>query len=563
MILGALSLWKKLNPQPTEWETGDFCFLPSGQKAYKMRANGRNAQDGFVRIFGYFARPDGEDDCPAVLLLPDVLTTEKELFELFDYYLSRGYAVFAPDYKGKQDGKKDYTEYPPSLAYANYQSDEQLLHVGESAENTCWFEWTYVALYGLEFLKSRTGITSVGIVGVKVGGEIGWKASLSSDASCFIAVNAVGWTTYRDTDKFSELAETNMSDERHRYIAGIESQSYAPFVACPVLMLCSLREKDCDYDRAYDTFSRLANKEGSAIFFSTDSGACIGPSGLKDMDLFLEKYLKGREIYIPDPLSLTVEDLEDGALSVCATGGEDGIVEKAGIYYSETGKETDSHFRYWQRIAVAEGKALEGGELKTTVMPYAGADYVFIYAYAKYLNGFKIVSRIAGKRREQPSRQGVPSRMLYSEKQSGGFCIEDFGSYAHGGIFLESFATPKSVEGYGGIKGAYSVGGIRTYKISSPQFMAGKGALLEFDAYARSDVKILSSVDVANGDGENKKYVAEATVRAGGKWKRVIFSPADYKDETGAMLPEFSIGKALSFDVEEDEEFLITNLHWL
>lgn len=91
-------------------------------------------------------------------------------------------------------------------------------------------------------------------------------------------------------------------------------QSYAPFVKCPVLMLCALRDDAFDYDRAYDTYSRIGFPDGSAIAYSSDSGSCIGPHALVDMDLFLERNLKGREIYIPKPLNISLKS-EDGALS--------------------------------------------------------------------------------------------------------------------------------------------------------------------------------------------------------------------------------------------------------
>ena len=130
---------------------------------------------------------------------------------------------------------------------------------------------------------------------------------LSPDVNCGVAVNAVGGRAYRNIGKFADNAEINMSDERHRYIAGIESQSWAPFVKCPVLMLCALRDGGCDYDRAYDTFSRIGAPDGCAITYSADSGSCIGPDALGDLDLFLERNLKGREIYIPKPLGISLK----------------------------------------------------------------------------------------------------------------------------------------------------------------------------------------------------------------------------------------------------------------
>lgn len=63
----------------------------------------------------------------------------------------------------KQDGfpsgeKAEYTIYPEEIAYANFDvSGAPARLEGESVENSAWFEWAYVALYSLEYLKSRRG----------------------------------------------------------------------------------------------------------------------------------------------------------------------------------------------------------------------------------------------------------------------------------------------------------------------------------------------------------------------------------------------------------------------
>lgn len=90
-------------------------------------------------------------------------------------------------------------------------------------------------------------------------------------------------------------------------------------------MLCAFRDAAFDYDRAYDTYSRIGCTDGSAIVYSADSGSCIGPNALKDLDLFLEKHLKGREIYIPKALNISLA-FEDGTLRADVEYDEGGIL---------------------------------------------------------------------------------------------------------------------------------------------------------------------------------------------------------------------------------------------
>jgi thymidylate synthase len=71
---------------------------------------------------------------------------------------------------------------------------------------------------------------------------------------------------------------------------------------------------------------------------------------------------------------------------------------------------------------------------------------------------------------------------------------------------LEREALPKIYHGYGDIGGAYSLGGIRTYKISSPRYLPPENALLQFNVYAPETQEIKISVEVANVENKDQSY---------------------------------------------------------
>lgn len=567
-ILSAVSLWKKFD---TELALNVVQMDEISENDAKVRYaaveyDGHAAEDGRVRIRALFARPVGEGAVPAVLLLDDA--GKKPDRELVSYFAEKGYAVLAPDYSGQKTDEEDETAtvYPPSLSYANYAQAGGLYSLEErgSAEKCCWFEWTYAALYSIEYLRSRKDITNIGILGVRLGGEAAWKAMLSPHIQCGVTVNAAGWLSYRGSHRFGERAAVNLTDDKHRYIAGVESQSYAPFVKCPVLMLCACNDYGFDYDRAYDTYSRIGGEEeneNKAIVYSSDSGSCIGPQGLHNLDLFLEKYLKGRAIYIPSALGITVTADEDG-LFVTATGDEDGLIEEMGIFYAETGANTKSVFREW--LCVHKDCAVKNFKTSCQIKPFAGAEYAYVYAYAKYINGFKTVSKIVGKALTAKDKE-VKSRVIFAGEAVDTFSVADHKDYSIGGIFLEKEAVPVIKKGYGDIPGAYSVGGIKTYKISAPKYVADEGAKLKFDVYSEKADKVCVSVDITGEEGSAERYSCTFNVKGGGKWKRIILSPNDFKNEMlGRPLKSFSCGSALVFDgVEEENEVLVTNVLWL
>ena len=568
MILSAVALWKKFDTSsplnPSEW--GETKDEKTNGRYCHVTYSGNAVADGSVRIYAQFGKPAKEGKFPAVLLLPDVgKPLDRELVE---YFVAKGYAVLMPDYTGKtvKDAENTMrTVYPPSLRYAGYDVLQGFAEFGDfPPEQTCWFQWVSVALYSIEYLKSRGDISSIGVVGVRTGGEIAWKVMLSPDVRCGVPINAAGWTSSAGIAKFGDDKDINMSAQRHAYIAGVESQSYAPFVKCPVLMLCALRDARYDVDRAYDTFSRVGYKEGNAITYSPDSGSCIGPRALEDLNLFLEKNLKGREIYIPDGLNVSLKE-EGGQLIVNVEGDEEGLLEEVGVFYAEADVHTKSAYREWQQIYRAEGRSVKDGKFSCSVKPYAGATAAFAYAYARYINGFQITSRITAKKFPQADATAIKNRMLYAGDGLDCFGVFDFEEYSLSGIFLEGEALPKIVKGYGGISGAYSVGGIKTYKISSPQFIPEENALLEFDVHFKKDGELFVSVDTANVAEGFVRYTCVQPVKGGGKWKRIVLRAADFKNEETAMaLPSFADGKSLSFVCEEeDTEFAVTNIIWL
>ena len=124
---------------------------------------------------------------------------------------------------------------------------------------------------------------------------------------------------------------------------------------------------------------------------------------------------------------------------------------------------------------------------------------------------------------------------------------------------------PKTTEGYGGIKGAFSVGGIKTYKISSPRYVPDENAFLEFDGYVPTDADLYVTIEVGEVGHEIERYTCYVELKGGGKWKRIILKSSDFKSETSNLpLKNFNEGRSLSFTCpDETVVFSVTNILWL
>lgn len=564
-IVSAVGLFRKFNLDTPldaqEW----YVEEQDGVRKSYITYNGHVVEDGCVRISAQFVRPIGEDKKPVVLFLPDMESDADD--ELIAFFLNRGYAVLVPDYRGFAENESihaRHTLYPGSLDHGNYIYARGLYDLeGLSAEESTWFEWTYVALFSVEYLKSREDVGEIGVVGVRSGGAVAWQVALSSDVKCCVPINAAGWTSYQKTAKFGNAPAQTLTDDRRRYIAACEAQSYAPYAKCPILMLCSLRDKSFDCDRAYDTYSRIGNKEENGLAYSPLSGDCIGPNGLTNLQLFLEKNLKGRQIYLPDTLKIQIVE-KDGGLEIQVRGDEEGLVAEAGIFYAEADSSLKSVYRDWQCVCELDGSQLHNGGFNYPIKPYAGATTVYAFAYAKYLNGFRITSKITAKHIEK-SEDAVRNRCLFAGGKAMCFSVADHRRHAVGGLFLEQEIVPRITYGYGNIQGVYAKGGVRTYRISSPEYLPAENDLLQFEGYSKESQTLRVTAEVGDIHEDEEKFVCYVYIKGGGKWKRNLLRAEDFKnEETGKSLTSFTHASALVFACEDEEkEFSVTNLLWL
>jgi hypothetical protein len=282
------------------------------------------------------------------------------------------------------------------------------------------------------------------------------------------------------------------------------------------------------------------------------------------MDLFLEKNLKGRQIYIPETLNINMKETLEG-LEVTVECDQEGILEEAGVYYAEADVKVKSPYREWRCMYKTDGRMVKNGKFTCSIEPYAGATAVFAFAYAKYINGFRVMSKITSRRLSKTDPNAVRNRRVFTGKSLDCFSIAQHKEYSIGDIFLEREAVPKFYNGYGDIRGAYSPGGIRTYKISSPRYLPPENALLQFNVYSPETQDIKVSVETANVEREEQRYSCFVTVKGGGKWKRIILKAADFKGgEYGFPLENFGEGNALVFECAgEEKEFSIVNILWL
>lgn len=517
---------------------------------------GRETGDGRVRIFGVFASDEKSPAEETVLIFPD--SAESVDYELLKLFVKKGYNAFMVDYRGEWEGAENATIYPGVIDYANtVKCGRHKDFVDGSAEQTCWYEWVGIGIYARKYITSRTGNESIAVMGLRDGGEIAWKLGVARQFNCIIPVCAVGWKAYAGVSKFISNEQV-LDDERYRFIAGIDSQAYAPYVRCPVMIMCSTNDPRFDYDRAYDTYSRINSEyaDDSIITYSVRCSASIGVKSFADMFLFLDKHLKKRQVFIPQfaEVNVTVDE-EDNLVAIAEYDGH-GIVEEAGVFMAEDC--IDSSLREWTVCALK--RKISDHKYEFMLDIYEKTSAMFVLAYVKYTSGFTIWSKIAVKKISGTFRNmRGKCRVIYSSRNGiDGFNIADPSSQAVGGMFFtDSIMVPQIVTKENDIQGIYSVCGLTTFRINNPRFAPEKNSVLKLDVFCDTTAEINITLEDVS-DGETYKLSQSVL---GGVWQSLILESGLFRTVNGDPLADFARNLRLCISCES--EYAVNNVMWL
>ena len=522
-----------------------------------IRFLGRRAGDRRVNIYAKYVFPEKAGRFPAIMVFFEAGNPFDEVF--VKRFVRRGYGVLCVDYCG-DNGTDLHTVYPPAVDYANYVRAGSHLNKAEpTARETSWYEWAGVARYAAKFLATREEVTKYGAIGLRTGGEIIFKIAPYVKLGCMISVCAAGWLAYRGRETFTGEKQV-FDEEHHRIIAGLDSQSYAPYINCPVLLLSAVNDTKHDYDRVYDTFQQLNPAIQKSFLYSSHGNGLIGSHSIADIDLFLDKYLKDMSVFVSDTVDLAVEENDCGDLVAKVTFDKDAELKECGIFFTE--QISGAHARDWTRVLGSLNEVKDN----CVVIPlsiYEKSSRALVYAFANYSNNFSVTSKIQEVVITKPYRNAcLKSRIIYSAERDSLNGVSGFRRRARSiaSCFADSTGVDaKLLPGYGGLLGATAEAGLVSYRVNEPRYAAPDGASLRLDAYCKEDahLKVIFYFD----GNEEKAFATEVWLEGGGKWKSFCFDASDFKSQTGEHIENFR--NAVSLVFIGDKEVLINNILWI
>lgn len=524
----------------------------------KLKLEGREVEDGKVSIYAELYKKGSSSNGPAVILLQDFSINDDK--SLVKQLVKKGYSVMQIDIAGFSQGKENYTEYPQSIEYANYEVvKDNLLVVEKDAVKTCWYEWSAIIRYAIKYLKTTEGVDKVGGLAKGILATALWQvAGTDESLDCAVFTLNSGWMGYKGVYKFGGMVEPQFSDDMYKFIAGIDPQSYAIHILCPALVLSATNNDEFDCDRAFDTISRIKENVYSAIHFSDNQINKINDAGYEDLQLFLQSFLQSdSEVQLPGDNEIKCE-IQNGELVIEVKGDEKELAS-VNVFVAE--EVANPALRCWKTI---KAKKKTAGEYVAKFIPFNQSEMVFMYATLKYSNGFSTCTNIIAKKFE-PTEVANTHRanIIYSSRQENAETMFTSADTANKTSGIETYinAVVLKKKGPMGIEGITHSSGLLTYMPYCKKYMPSENSILMLDVYAEEQADLVVTLITETLD-EKVEYTARIPVLGGDVWHNVKIEQNKFKTAEGKPLKAYTNLKAIMIKVE-GTEYLINNALWI
>ncbi len=518
---------------------------------------GRTLDDGEVKIYAVLARNKQKTKMPAVFVVQDFKDAADETF--ITYLAERGYTALTFDYAGDSGINGNHSVYPASLSGINYKNCFNSLNTVEGdAKSTPWYEWGVTTRYAFDYLKSLDYVTKIGAVGIGDASTLLWHLSATDEKlDCAVFALNAGWKAYRGMNKFKSGEIPDFSTEQLKYLACIEPQSYASHVKCPSLLLVATNSNRFDFDRAYDTLTRIDGNVYSSVDYSVDSRESINSDGVKTMEIFLSRYLKNGRDELPKQTDIEGEML-DGVLKV--TVKPDLLnLEKVNLYVAEQSE--NPALRCWN--VLSDGKINEDGTVSFSYEPYKQSSQVMFFARSTYKSGFGVGSCVLNRKfKFEDVKNSYKTNVVYSSRKQNGtalFTSARENKAKPSGLNIGEDNQVRLKKGPMGIDGVCCFGGLLTFSLGIEKFKPKNDALLMCDVFAPNDT-VLTVKLIAGFTEQKVEYIAVKSVKGANAWHNLKLDISDFKTQEGMGLKSFDKINALYLDAEG--EYLINNVIW-
>lgn len=560
-ILTPLSVWGKFSIEQTPKSRTIGEYKDNGITLERMRIYGQSIDGETVKIYAVLARNQKKQTQPAIFVLQKFSDGADET--LATYFAKKGYCAFVVNLGGEDGVNTNYTLYPEKLAYANYKNaKEHLDDVScDDVSKTCWYQWGVTARYALNYLQAQPFVGKIGALGIDDSATVLWHMTAAEKFDALAFVMNAGWRAYKGNFKFSGTVDEQFSDEKIKYLAGIEPQAYANHIKAPTLILGATNNGDFDFDRIHDTYARITSKVYSAISYTVGGLDGVNYNAVENLNEFFKQTLcsKSQVPNVKLPTDVTIKcDLINKKIRICVTPDQKDLKEVS-IFVAE--EKLDPALRQWKKIT---NYVLEDGVYEFEYLPYQCSGQVFVFANAEYKNGFTLNSNVVCKKFEKDEVLPSPkSKVVYSSREENAewaFYPSASINKKPNGIRLNEDYELFVKEGAMEINGVTCKSGLISFSIALEKYRPDIDGILLLDAYIKDGGKITVKL-ISDYFGNKTEYLANATVAGGEVWHNVKIPLNAFKTVEGMGIR--AVEKIQAMEITSESEYLINNVLWV
>ena len=310
------------------------------------------------------------------------------------YFAKQGFATLDINWLGRplKEGIEENTDwgnvdptqgprfYAKSLRKGwkhNMQSDDYTIDSVASPRNSNWFLLAVAARRAITFLEKQEEVNpdKIGFSGYSMGGMITMLVAM--DQRLKAVVPMVGGTGFKYVDFPGGIQGSSIKPHfKHLdlYKKTMDPEGYWPLVKCPVLFITSSNDFHSTFERIYQSIN-LLNHSNWRVTSNIHQNHGPGNEQWVLLNLWFEKYLKGKDVNIPQtPLTDISVNGPVATFTVAPKNKEN--LESTNIYYSY---DPNSRTRFW-----IHAKA-KGDQLKQAVdVPIYKGLPLYVFASSRY-----------------------------------------------------------------------------------------------------------------------------------------------------------------------------------
>jgi len=473
-LLKPPDIWKDYDPNKGDFKEEIVTRQVAGGIVHRESYISAYILDQEIRVYCIYRVKEGLSEAPGLLDVHGWMG----MATVHQDFVANGWAVMGFDYCGKTGDRKNYTKYPARLRHGNMDDKEgPVIHDSfpdhssiTSPKQTSEYLWYAIERRVLSYLEQQKEVDKkrLGATGYSYGGTILWALGTDPRVKAIVPHFGIGWIEYYRNKSVwmynNPYIEPAKTPGEEIFLAGIAPEAYTPYITAATLFLNGSNDHHGGFERGLESFKMF--KPGVPWTFAVQARGHHNTDKIEqDCRLWLEKFVAGKDIFLPARPKSAIRLDSDGVPELIVTVASPAKVKSVEMYYAI--KSPCSFNRSWRDVA-----SIKNGDTWTGKMPVMNVDdYVFGYANITYDTGFVVSTDF---------NAAIPAKLGSAKAtDTKSDLISSTGE-------ASAWTNVSEVEGPGGIKGFRSTSnerGSETEKLNDPKWHAPPNGQLSFKFY--------------------------------------------------------------------------------